>query len=62
MNFRNEMDDAASGALIPSLEEQYQIGYAIISPIFMADAAGIVSGASFTRALQARLGGRNAMC
>lgn len=56
MNLRKRINDAASSALIPYLEEQYQTGYAIFSPIFMANAAGFVFGATFVHALQARLG------
>ncbi|KAL9129459.1 MAG: hypothetical protein Q9217_002093 [Psora testacea] len=56
MNLGNGLNDSAPGALIPYMEKEYRIGYAIISLIFVANAAGFISAAPLTHALQARLG------
>ena len=41
MFFLMGMNDAALGALIPYLEEEYKIGYAIVSLIFITNALGL---------------------
>lgn len=56
MNLGNGMNDAAPGALIPYMEEDYRIGYAIVSLIFVANAVGFIAAAPLSQALQARLG------
>lgn len=56
MNFGNGLNDAAPGALIPYMEEDYHIGYAIVSLIFVTNAVGFISAAPIAQALQARLG------
>ncbi|KAL9102981.1 MAG: hypothetical protein Q9163_001934 [Psora crenata] len=56
MNLGNGLNDSAPGALIPYMEKEYRIGYAIVSLIFVANAAGFISAAPLTHALQARLG------
>ena len=56
MNACNGMNDSAPGALVPYLEEEYHIGYAIVSLIFVANAAGFVSAAASTHIIQKRLG------
>lgn len=40
--FGNGINDAVNGALIPSMEEHYTIGYAIVSLIFVADRKSVV--------------------
>ena len=56
MNFGNGLNDAAPGALIPYMEKEYRIGYAIVSLIFVTNAVGFIAAAPFSHALQARLG------
>lgn len=50
------VNDAATGALIPYLEEQYSIGYAIVSLIFVTNAVGFISMAPLSQLIEARLG------
>ncbi|KAI9789964.1 MAG: hypothetical protein M1833_002131 [Piccolia ochrophora] len=52
----NGLNDGAPGALIPYLEKDYEIGYAVVSLIFIGNALGFISAAPFTDALQARWG------
>ncbi|GAT22585.1 MFS efflux transporter [Aspergillus luchuensis] len=56
MNFGNGMNDSAPGALIPYIEEDYEIGYAVISLIFIANAVGFVLAAPLTHTIQTRVG------
>lgn len=42
------MSDSAPGALIPYIEDYYHIGYAIVSTIWIANAAGFISSAFVT--------------
>ena len=56
MCFGNGMNDAAPGALIPYLERDYRIGYAIVSLIFVTNAVGFISAAPLIQAVQPRLG------
>lgn len=44
----NGMSDSAPGALIPYIEDYYHIGYAIVSTIWIANAAGFISSAFVT--------------
>ncbi|KAI9787145.1 MAG: Glycerophosphocholine phosphodiesterase [Geoglossum umbratile] len=55
--FGNGLNDSAPGALIPN----YNIGYAIVSLIFVSNALGFLIAAPFTEALQARLGRAKAL-
>ncbi|EHY59330.1 hypothetical protein HRR83_001397 [Exophiala dermatitidis] len=50
------INDAATGALIPYVEEQYSIGYAIVSLIFVTNAVGFISMAPVSQMIEARLG------
>ncbi|KAL1629069.1 hypothetical protein SLS56_005623 [Neofusicoccum ribis] len=59
--FGNGLNDAAPGALIPYMEAHYSIGYAVVSLIFVANAAGFVAAAPLTDALRARLGRARAL-
>lgn len=56
MNFGNGLNDAAPGALIPYMEKDYKIGYAIVSLIFVTNAVGFIAAAPISQVLQARLG------
>lgn len=52
----NGMNDSAPGALIPYIEKHYDIGYAVVSLIFVTNALGFISAAPFTHAIEHRLG------
>ena len=56
MCFGNGLNDSAPGALIPYMEKDYSIGYAIVSLIFITNAIGFISAAPSTPSLLARLG------
>ena len=56
MCFANGFQDSAPGALIPYMEKDYSIGYAIVSLIFVTNAVGFISAAPLTHLLQASLG------
>ena len=56
MNFSNGLNDSGPGAIIPYMEKEYRIGYAIVSLIFVANAIGFISAAPLTNLLQSRLG------
>ena len=57
----NGLNDSAPGALIPYMERDYQIGYAMVSLIFVTNALGFVSAAFMTHALQSRFGRAKAL-
>lgn len=48
--------DIAAGALIPYMETQYSIGYAIVSLIFITNAIGFITAAFFTDITLEKLG------
>jgi fucose permease len=54
--FGNGMNDSAPGALLPSMEKDYRIGYAVVSLVFVAQAAGFIISAFFNDAILSRLG------
>ena len=56
MCFGNGINDSAPGALIPYMEKDYRIGYAIVSLIFVTNAVGFISAAPITHFLHAKLG------
>ncbi|KAK1515206.1 major facilitator superfamily transporter [Colletotrichum costaricense] len=56
MNFGNGLNDSAPGALIPYMEKHYDIGYAIVSLIFIGNAFGFIFGAVFLESLRLKLG------
>ncbi|CUS14301.1 unnamed protein product [Tuber aestivum] len=56
LNFCNGFNDAAPGALIPYMEKHYDIGYAVVSLIFLSNAAGFVFSATISQAIYARVG------
>ena len=56
MNLTGGLNDSAPGALIPYLETEYNIGYAVVSLIFVANALGFIVAAACTDAMEARLG------
>ncbi|KAI0136781.1 major facilitator superfamily transporter [Xylariales sp. AK1849] len=55
------LTDSAPGALIPYMEKYYNIGYAVVSLIFISNALGYIIAAPFVAALQARLGRARAL-
>ncbi|CRG83970.1 hypothetical protein PISL3812_01323 [Talaromyces islandicus] len=56
MFLANGMNDSAPGALIPYMETDYNIGYAIVSLIFVSNAAGFLLAAPLTHILASRFG------
>lgn len=56
MNLGGGLNDSAPGALIPYIEKEYGIGYALVSLIFVANALGFILAAPFTHSLETRLG------
>ena len=54
--FGNGMSDSAPGALLPYIERWYSIGYAIVSLIWIANAAGFISAAFVTDPILQKLG------
>ncbi|KAJ9138121.1 Bypass of stop codon protein 6 [Pleurostoma richardsiae] len=56
LNFLNGMNDSAAGALIPYIEKDYDIGYAIVSLIFVGNAIGFITAALFLDSLREHLG------
>ncbi|GAB7325841.1 hypothetical protein MBLNU13_g09916t1 [Cladosporium sp. NU13] len=54
--FGNGINDAVNGALIPSMEDHYDIGYAVVSMIFVANAAGFILAAPTSNAIASALG------
>ncbi|KAJ9613215.1 hypothetical protein H2200_003157 [Cladophialophora chaetospira] len=50
------LNDAATGALIPYLEKEYNIGYAIVSLIFVTNALGFISVTPVIQLIEARIG------
>ncbi|KAF9739365.1 hypothetical protein PMIN06_000935 [Paraphaeosphaeria minitans] len=54
--FGNGINDSVVGALIPYMEEYYQIGYAIMSMVFVGNAAGFISAAFFCNTTLGKLG------
>jgi fucose permease len=54
--FTTGFNDSAPGALIPYLETDYKIGYAIVSLIFITNAVGFISAAPSVQAIQSRWG------
>ncbi|KAJ9314470.1 hypothetical protein DTO271D3_5208 [Paecilomyces variotii] len=56
INFAGGLNDSAPGALIPYIEKKYNIGYALVSLIFVANAVGFLAAAPCTHILERRLG------
>ncbi|MCJ1232336.1 hypothetical protein MMC14_000288 [Varicellaria rhodocarpa] len=56
MNLGSGLNDSTPGALLPYIERHYSIGYAIVSLIFVANAAGFIGAVPFTHLLLGRLG------
>lgn len=54
--FGNGLNDSAPGALIPYIESWYSIGYALVSLIWITNAAGFILAAFFSDLIDARLG------
>ena len=61
--FNFGMNDGVTGALIPYLESQYRVGYAVVSLVFVANALGFITAAPSVSWLESRLGkSRTYMC
>ncbi|KAK7958403.1 bypass of stop codon protein 6 [Apiospora saccharicola] len=56
MQLQGGLNDAAPGALIPYMETHYNIGYAVVSLIFIGNALGFIMAAPFIDTIRARLG------
>ena len=56
MCFGNGLSDSAPGALIPYMEKQYNLNYALVSLIFVGQACGFLIGTPITHPLDVRLG------
>ncbi|KAF2083595.1 MFS general substrate transporter [Saccharata proteae CBS 121410] len=52
----NGLNDSAPGPLIPYMEKDYSIGYAVVSTIFVTNAAGFIAAAFACDAIETRLG------
>jgi fucose permease len=59
--FGNGMNDSAAGALLPSIERDYDIGYAMVSLIFITQAVGFILSVFFNDAILSRLGRAKSM-
>ncbi|KAI0010966.1 MFS general substrate transporter [Xylariaceae sp. FL0662B] len=55
-NFLGGLTDSAPGALIPYMETHYDIGYAVVSLIFVGNALGFIMAAPFVDQIRLRLG------
>ncbi|KAI1379364.1 MFS general substrate transporter [Hypoxylon crocopeplum] len=60
-NFLGGLTDAAPGALIPYMETHYNIGYAVVSLIFIGNALGFIMAAPFIDQIRHRLGRAKAL-
>lgn len=56
MSFGNGINDSTPGALIPYIEKDYNIKYAIVSMIFVANAVGFLLAAPMIHAMEAKIG------
>ena len=56
MNLGSGLNDSAPGPLIPYIEKEYNIGYAIVALIFVTNALGFITAAFCTHAIESRLG------
>ncbi|KAF2102959.1 MFS general substrate transporter [Rhizodiscina lignyota] len=52
----NGLTDSAAGALIPYIEKDFHIGYAVVSTIFVSQAVGFITSAFFVDTLISRFG------
>jgi fucose permease len=56
MVFTQGINDSAPGALIPYMERDYNIGYAIVSLIFISNAVGYITAAPLVQVIENRFG------
>ncbi|GIJ86131.1 hypothetical protein Asppvi_005005 [Aspergillus pseudoviridinutans] len=56
MNVANGLNDSGPGALIPYIEKDYNIGYAVVSLIFVTNALGFILAAPVTQLFEAKRG------
>ncbi|KAH8900147.1 MFS general substrate transporter [Thozetella sp. PMI_491] len=59
--FSNGLHDASAGALLPYMEVEYNLGYALVSLIFVGNAVGFIVAAAFLDMIRERLGRGRAM-
>lgn len=60
-NFLGGLTDSAPGALIPYMEAHYNIGYAVVSLIFIGNALGFIMAAPFVDQIRHRFGRAKAL-
>ncbi|KAL7627399.1 hypothetical protein AAE478_001592 [Parahypoxylon ruwenzoriense] len=60
-NFLGGLTDSAPGALIPYMETHYNIGYAVVSLLFIGNALGFIMAAPFVDQIRLHLGRAKAM-
>ncbi|KAK4207569.1 major facilitator superfamily domain-containing protein [Rhypophila decipiens] len=56
LNFANGLGDSAAGALLPSIQKQYDLTYATVSLIFVGQALGYILAAPVIDAVRERFG------
>ncbi|KAM7186394.1 major facilitator superfamily transporter [Naviculisporaceae sp. PSN 640] len=61
LNFTNGLCDSAAGALIPSMEKHYSLGYMIVSLIFVGQALGYIFAAPIIDSVRQRFGRANTL-
>ncbi|KAI1304840.1 major facilitator superfamily transporter [Xylaria venustula] len=54
--FLTGLVDSANGALLPYMEKHYNIGYAVVSLLFVGNALGFIIAAPFVNAIRMHLG------
>lgn len=55
-SFGQGLSDSAPGALLPYIEKDFKIGYAVVSLIFISNAIGFIAAAFFVDLLRSKLG------
>ncbi|RYP70382.1 hypothetical protein DL771_005503 [Monosporascus sp. 5C6A] len=61
INLMGGLTDSAPGALIPYMETHYNIGYAVVSLIFIGNALGFIVAAPLVESIRLRLGRARAL-
>lgn len=56
MFLSQSLSDSAPEALVPYIEQQFHIGYAMVSLIFVANAVGLILAAPLTHRIESRFG------
>ncbi|KIH86560.1 major facilitator superfamily transporter [Sporothrix brasiliensis 5110] len=60
--FNDGLNDSAAGALLPYIERHYNIGYGVVSLIFVACAFGSIIAATVADPMKRRLGQARTLC